>query len=201
MENGDDDSLIRVCDVLDQKYFHIFKHSTFNHMQSSILNQTLHSDCNMVVAAPTGSGKTAIHELAIVRLISQPTGGRKHLKSVYIAPNKALCQQRMREWEIKFTPLGQTVLEVTGDIDLKQCLRLIAMASIIITTPEKWDSLTRMWKEHVFLLGAIDLLLIDEVHHLGEDRGSTLETLVVRMRMLSQVYTQKLNRSEDNSSL
>jgi hypothetical protein len=44
----------------------------------------------------------------------------------------------------------------------------------------------------LFLLGTVDLLLLDEVHHLGEDRGSTLETVVVRMRILSEAYKKKL---------
>lgn len=157
------------------------------------MHQALQTDDNMVVAAPTGSGKTVIHEVAIIRLLSQVSN--RALKIVYIAPNKALCQQRMREWDAKFTPLGQKVLEVTGDINFQQCLRLVAKANIIITTPEKWDSLTRTWKDHLFLLGAIDLLLIDEIHHLAEDRGATLEALVVRMRMLSKVYVEKTSKS------
>jgi len=103
----------------------------------------LGSDCNMVVAAPMGTGKTIVHELAILRLIIDHCIDKKATKTVYIAPNKALCQQKMQEWYKKFSPLNLIVLEVTGDTDLKQSLRLIAMASIIITTPEKWDSLTR----------------------------------------------------------
>lgn len=188
--------LISVNDVVDARFHHMFKHKTFNYMQSAILQQALKEDCNMVVAAPTGSGKTVIHELAIINLITQ--SGSKTSKAVYVAPNKALCQQKLREWEEKFSRLGQVVLEVTGDIDLKQCMRFVAMANIIITTPEKWDSLTRVWKDHVFLLGAVDLLLIDEVHHLGEDRGATLEALVVRMKMLSSVYIDRVRQNNLN---
>ena len=185
--------LVAVNDVVDERFHHMFKHKTFNHMQSAILKQALGDNCNMVVAAPTGSGKTVIHELAIIRLIAESS--KKMTKTVYVAPNKALCQQKLREWEEKFTRVGQVVLEVTGDIDLKQCMRFVAMANIIITTPEKWDSLTRVWKDHVFLLGAVDLLLIDEVHHLGEDRGATLEALVVRMKMLSNVYIERVSQN------
>lgn len=188
---------VLVNDVVDARFHHMFKHRTFNHMQSAILKQALGENCNMVVAAPTGSGKTVIHELAIIRLILEQSG--KAAKTVYVAPNKALCQQKLREWEEKFSLVGQVVLEVTGDIDLKQCMRFVAKANIIITTPEKWDSLTRVWKDHVFLLGAIDLLLIDEVHHLGEDRGATLEALVVRMKMLSKVYTEKVQLNNPGS--
>lgn len=81
---------------------------------------------------------------------------------------------------------------MTGDVDLTNSMRLIAKSSVIVTTPEKWDGLTRSWKDHIFLFGAIDLLLIDEVHHLGEERGSTLEAVVVRMRMLSELYCSRI---------
>ena len=133
---------LKVKNVIDTQYRSLFAFEEFNDMQSIVLPQALRSDCNMVVAAPTGTGKTIVHELAILRSIVDPVD-RKSSKTVYIAPNKALCQQKMQEWHKKFTPLNLVVLEVTGDTDLKQSLRLIAMASIIITTPEKWDSLTR----------------------------------------------------------
>lgn len=136
-------SRLRVNDVIDAQYQSLFSFQEFNDMQSIVLPQALGSDCNMVVAAPTGTGKTIVHELAILRLIIDHSVDKKACKTVYIAPNKALCQQKMQEWYKKFSPLNLIVLEVTGDTDLKQSLRLIAMASIIITTPEKWDSLTR----------------------------------------------------------
>lgn len=44
----------------------------------------------------------------------------------------------------------------------------------------------------MFLLGRIDLLLLDEVQHITEDRGATLETIVVRMRTLNNTYQAKL---------
>ena len=46
-----------------------------------------------------------------------------------------------------------------------------------------------------FLLGSITLLLIDEVHHLSEDRGAVLEAVVVRMRKLREDYTLLKNSS------
>lgn len=47
-----------------------------------------------------------------------------------------------------------------------------------ITTPEKWDAVTR--KEEKSLVDDFKLILIDEVHILGEKRGSTLEVIVNR---------------------
>ena len=59
------------------------------------------------------------------------------------------------------------MIEVTGDSE-NHSLQLVARANIIITTPEKWDSLTRSWRRHLFLFGHIDLILLDEVHFLGK---------------------------------
>lgn len=55
--------------------------------------------------------------------------------------------------------------------------------------------MTRSWRRHLFLLGLVDLLLIDEIHHLGEDRGATLETVIVRMRILNAAYIRASNKS------
>ena len=40
------------------------------------------------------------------------------------------------------------------------------------------------------------------MHHLGEDRGATLEMVVVRMRLLSQVYIDKIaeGKTEEDRS-
>ncbi|KAK7694049.1 hypothetical protein QCA50_003625 [Cerrena zonata] len=55
-------------------------------------------------------------------------------------------------------------------------------ASIIVTTAEKWDSLTRNWSEHGKILSQIQIFLVDEIHVLNEARGSTLEVVVSRMK-------------------
>lgn len=64
---------------------------------------------------------------------------------------------------------------------------------------EKWDSITRTWRNHLFLFGSIDLLLIDEIHLVGEDRGATLEMVVVRMQMLRDEMTLKMSEQKDPS--
>lgn len=56
------------------------------------------------------------------------------------------------------------------------------MSSLYITTPEKWDSITRRWKEIREIINETKLLLIDEIHILNEARGSTLEAVISRMR-------------------
>jgi replicative superfamily II helicase len=50
-------------------------------------------------------------------------------------------------------------------------------------------------------LGRIDLLLIDEVHHIHEDRGAILEIVCVRMRTLSQAYKLRTPEKNDQTNL
>lgn len=181
--------LLKVSDVIPLRLRLIFPFEIFNPMQSVVARQLLEGDENVIIAAPTGSGKTAVHELAILRLlISQPDTSK--LKCLLIAPNKALCQQRVRQWRLSFSKIGLSVVELTGD-SLSSGLQSIVKENIFVTTPEKWDSLTRSWRNHLYLLGSIDLLLIDEVHHLGENRGAVLETVIVRMRILNETLIEK----------
>jgi len=48
---------------------------------------------------------------------------------------------------------------------------------------EKWDSMTRKWRDHKSLVQLVRLFLIDEVHQLNdESRGPTMEAIVSRMK-------------------
>lgn len=61
----------------------------------------------------------------------------------------------MDDWTAKFSPLGLRLAELTSDssnIAGSGSLRDLAAANIILSTPEKWDSVTRRWKEHAFLV-------------------------------------------------
>ena len=51
---------------------------------------------------------------------------------------------------------------------------------MIVTTPEKWDVVTRKATGDVSLSQLVRLLIIDEVHLLHEDRGAVIECLVAR---------------------
>jgi ATP-dependent DNA helicase HFM1/MER3 len=158
-----------------------FPFKNFNAVQSKCFEAIYGGDSNFVLSAPTGSGKTAIFELAICRLMSSFTSGE--YKVVYQAPTKSLCSERLRDWQEKFGSLGLTCTEATGDTEQRQ-LNQVRDANIIITTPEKWDSMTRKWKDHSKLMQLVKLFLIDEVHMLKDERGATLEAVVSRMKSI-----------------
>ena len=63
---------------------------------------------------------------------------------------------------------------------------------MIVTTPEKWDVVTRKATGDVQLAQIVRLLIIDEIHLLHEGRGAVIESLVART--LRQVYTGSSDR-------
>ena len=71
----------------------------FNPVQSEAFSLAFQSNSNLVVAAPTGSGKTGVMELAILRLMANHINdqGQLHMrpgafKAMYLAPTRALVQ-------------------------------------------------------------------------------------------------------------
>ncbi|KAJ7137709.1 P-loop containing nucleoside triphosphate hydrolase protein [Mycena epipterygia] len=175
---------LRPVSELADIYRGIFKFGVFNAVQSSCFDTVFQGDENMVISAPTGSGKTVLFELAVIRMLMQAKDSGKSVKCVYMAPTKALCSERQRDWTSKFDPLGIKCCELTGDTVQfgKGAWGDAKGATIIITTGEKWDSLTRNWADHSQILSQIQLFLVDEVHILNESRGSTLEVVISRMK-------------------
>lgn len=130
----------------------------------------------------------------------KPTRMSKQRKMVYIAPSKALCDERFADWSNRLTEmnLGIEIALVTGDGDPSDAFHNLASAHLTLTTPEKWDSLTRRWTENFFLFGSVKLLMIDEVHLLGdESRGACLESIVCRMKVIQQA-TQRIKATQSD---
>ncbi|XP_041978892.1 probable ATP-dependent DNA helicase HFM1 [Aricia agestis] len=134
--------------------------------------------------------------MAIVQLLTEieENNYTGDYKIIYMAPVKALCSERLAEWYPKFTRLGLLCIEVTGDTDVD--FPQLKPYRIIITTPEKWDMLTRRWKDHRALVEMIKLFLIDEVHILNDEtRGPVLEAVVSRMKTV-EASAQSSHRIE-----
>ncbi|XP_050224918.1 DExH-box ATP-dependent RNA helicase DExH14 isoform X1 [Mercurialis annua] len=160
-------------------YEALYKFSHFNPIQTQIFHVLFHTDNNVLLGAPTGSGKTISAELAMLRLFNtQPD-----MKVIYIAPLKAIVRERMNDWRKGLVSrLGKKMVEMTGDYTPD--LMALLSADIIISTPEKWDGISRNWHSRSYVT-KVGLMILDEIHLLGADRGPILEVIVSRMRYIS----------------
>lgn len=89
------------------------KFSFFNPIQTQIFHTLFHTDSNVLIGAPTGSGKTIMSEFAMLRVFKQ----YPEKKIIYIAPLKALAKERIIDWKVRMgsEAMKKCVLELTGD--------------------------------------------------------------------------------------
>lgn len=139
------------------------------------------------MAAPTGAGKTNIALLTVLREVSQHVPNPqstnpddwnmrdKQFKIVYIAPLKALAAEIVSKFQAALAYLKMHVRELTGDMSLTK--QEIQETHIIVSTPEKWDVVTRKTDG---MMGSVNCMIIDEIHLLNDERGLVVECLVAR---------------------
>eukprot|EP00985_Skeletonema_marinoi_P014942 scaffold7635_cov131-Skeletonema_marinoi.AAC.12 len=192
-----------VTALADPRYEQLYhnRFDSFNPIQTQLFHILYHTDKPVLLGAPTGSGKTIVAELALLRMKKQ----NPKAKCVYIAPLKSLARERLKEWSKRLgaPPLNWKVLELSGDTSHDS--RALNNSDVLICTPEKWDLISRGWRG---VSGGFDsssasigkrfvrevgLLIIDEIHLLGEERGAVLEAIVSRTRFISR-FVQAENR-------
>ncbi|TMW68316.1 hypothetical protein Poli38472_005784 [Pythium oligandrum] len=172
-----------------------FPYETMNRVQEKVLPPAFHAQGNMMVCAPTGSGKTSVFEAAFLQMHERSRGDAK-VKAVYIAPVKALLQERLGDWQKRFgaSTLSMAFVELSGDTRDVGVQEVVG-AQVILTTPEKWEAVMRSEEPWSGIVRSVELLLIDEAHHIGDSpRGAVLETTLCRMMRLSTIESaQKLS--------
>ncbi|XBW36887.1 hypothetical protein QEN19_002466 [Hanseniaspora menglaensis] len=201
---------LKLMQIQDQDYFvkgTFSSYKEFNKVQTVIFPTAYNTNENILVCAPTGAGKSDIAILTILNTIKHYanleqfdellTGGKVEIdldlfKIIYVAPLKALAAEIVTKFNNRLNWLGVQVKELTGDMQLTK--DEIARTQIIVTTPEKWDVVTRKSNTgDSELISKVQLLIIDEVHLLNEDRGPVIETLVARTLRLVE-SSQKMIR-------
>ncbi|PIK56649.1 putative activating signal cointegrator 1 complex subunit 3 [Apostichopus japonicus] len=115
-------------------YERLYKYTHFNPVQTQIFHTLYHTNYNVLLGAPTGSGKTVAAEIAMFRVFNE----QPKSKIVYIAPLKALVRERITDWKVRLEQsLNKVVVELTGDV--APDIRAIAKADVIVTTQRSDD--------------------------------------------------------------
>jgi len=140
----------------------------------------LDTDHNVLVAAPTGAGKTLVAEYAIHRAL------KKGMRSIYTAPIKALSNQKFRDFradpEIKDAGL------MTGDVTVHGGSKVMVMTTEI---------LRNTLFENPAKLRDVGCVVFDEVHYMDDpERGSVWEETL--MFLPEDVVIVALSATIDN---
>ncbi|MCL4399460.1 DEAD/DEAH box helicase [Candidatus Parvarchaeota archaeon] len=140
--------------------------SEFTPPQEKAVRAGLFREKNMLVSAPTASGKTLIAEMAILNSFFN---GKK---SIYIAPMRALISEKFEDFKSSY-PGIKPILSI-GDYDEKDMS--LGKYDVIFASTEKFDSLIRKPEK---IIGDVGCIVYDEIHLLSDlDRGATLEFLI-----------------------
>ncbi len=128
----------------------------------------------VLVAAPTGAGKTIVAEFAIHLAMAQPD-----VKVFYTTPMKALSNQKFSE--LVETYGAERVGLLTGDTSINP------RAQVVIMTTEVLRNMLYAGSE---LLENLSYVVMDEVHYLADRfRGAVWEEVIIHLPSTVQVIS------------
>ncbi|MBO9578309.1 MAG: DEAD/DEAH box helicase, partial [Microbacteriaceae bacterium] len=133
--------------------------------------ESLEAGRSVLVAAPTGAGKTIVAEFAIFRAMS---GGSEHgpdAKVFYTTPMKALSNQKFGELVAEYG--ADAVGLLTGDVNVNSGARIVVMTT---------EVLRNMLYAGSDLLAGLACVVMDEVHYLADRaRGAVWEEVIIHL--------------------
>jgi ATP-dependent RNA helicase HelY len=121
---------------------------------------------SVLVAAPTGAGKTVVAEFALFLAMQQ-----KRAKVFYTAPIKALSNQKFQEFTAQYG--AENVGLLTGDTNINASARIVVMTTEVLRNMIYADS---------DLLNDLAYVVMDEVHYLADRfRGAVWEEVIIHL--------------------
>lgn len=177
---SDQPNLVDASSFIHGKYYF----DKFNRVQSRVF-EVCNNNCNCVIAAPTGVGKTVCAELFMSNEIFSRGG-----KAIYLAPLKALAKEKIDEWTSKDSIFADRKISIcTGDYRLTEARQKeLQSADIIIMTSEMLNSRCRnLESENNEFLRNCGTLVVDEAHLLTvPGRGDHLEVGLMKFSELAR---------------
>ena len=165
--------------TLEQNYFKLPQGASPDIFQKASA-ANLYAGNDVLVTAPTGTGKTAIALYVITKNLEE---GKK---TFYTTPLKALSNEKFRNFQKIYGE--ENVGLITGDTKINKD------APIVIMTTEVYRNMIfgERFNEHNPILDNLKTVVFDELHYLGDlDRGGVWEQSII----LSNPKTQLLSLS------
>jgi ATP-dependent RNA helicase HelY len=163
LQPNSDAAPVSTVDRIDAEIaqFEAFYPFALDEFQREAIRTLLHGD-SVMVAAPTGTGKTVVAEFGVWDAFKR-TG-----RVIYTTPIKALSNQKYRDLRAVY---GDEVGLLTGDVSENRDARAVVMTTevlrnMLLQTP--WD------------LDDVDTVIFDEIHYLADpERGTTWEESII----------------------
>lgn len=165
--------------TLEDNYFQLPQGASPDVFQKSAAMNILKNN-DVIVTAPTGTGKTAIALYAISKNMEDG------VKTFYTTPLKALSNEKFRSFQKIYGK--ENVGLLTGDVKIN------TNAPIVVMTTEVYRNmvLSERFDKNNPILDNLKTVIFDELHYLGDaDRGGIWEQSII----LSDKDTQLLSLS------
>ncbi len=151
---------------------------------------------NVLLIAPTGTGKTEAVILPIFSNLVQQPADPKGIQVIYITPLRALNRDMLRRLSFWAHQLGITVEVRHGDTEMKARRKQAREPPrMLVTTPETLQAILpgSQMQRH---LSHVEYVVIDEVHELAASkRGTQLTIALERLREITIKDFQRIGLS------
>jgi len=194
-------------DLVKEWFFNKFKDFSDSQLYG-VMN--VHERKNILISAPTGSGKTLTSFLAILNYLvglARKNELENKVYCVYSSPLKALNNdifvnliKPLEEINELAEKKGIKLQKIrvglrTGDTTSNEKTKMLKNPPhILVTTPESL-AIVLTTKKFIDLLMGIEFVIIDEIHSLGNKRGVYLSISLERLEEISKITLVRIGLS------
>ena len=142
-------------------------------IQRTAIEKGLFEEKNLIISAPTNTGKTFVGELASLNASKR----KRDQRTFYLVPLKALAEEKVRDFQEKYSGWGLKVAITTGD--RTEYDGNLLDYDLIIATYEKLNALL---VRNPHIIKDIGVVIVDELQNIGDvSRGVGLEILLTKL--------------------
>jgi DEAD/DEAH box helicase domain-containing protein len=137
---------------------------------------------NVVICAPTASGKTEAFALPVVHSIMRLGGGTT--RALFIYPTKALARDQLSKFKEIEAATGVRFAVLDGDTPREEREKIYASPpEVLITNPDMLHlHLMLPWSEFRGLLHGVCYVVLDEIHEYTGAFGASIHFILRRLR-------------------